>query len=216
MRPFKIPRILMCYNLFMKNKAFSLIELLVVVAIIGILASVAAPIYSRYTLTAQASSIVPIVDYLINLSYKKQQLSGSFANASDMNLASAAGQQYADQAAAVALNKYILASGTSIMATDWAQQAGGGWCPGKYGMIRVNLDPTKLNLPSNYTFFQIECDLWNYNKTLFKFCWYTYGGSGFVGTGSPIPSWLAATDTSSSNVVTARNAMVSYQNMSCP
>lgn len=195
--------------------AFSLIELLVVVAIIAILAAIAVPIYSRYAMSAKAAGAVTLMESLVNASVKLQSTNGYFANAYNLGLNPSLNNQNATQAIATALNPYILASSTSITATDWNQNDS-SYCLGKYGMIRINLDPAKLNLPNTYTYFQIECDLWNSKGVITKFCWYTYGGAGFVGTGNIIPGWLAATDPSSTNIISTRNAMPSYQNMNCP
>lgn len=51
----------------MKNKGFTLIELMVVVAIIGILATISWPSYVQYVLKGQRSSALPQLQALLNL-----------------------------------------------------------------------------------------------------------------------------------------------------
>jgi len=45
-----------------KIKAFSLIELMVVIAIVALLAAVAVPSYSKYTIKAKIATLVPVID----------------------------------------------------------------------------------------------------------------------------------------------------------
>lgn len=54
----------------MKIRAFSLIELIIVIAIVGILAAIAVPVYKSYSFKAQVNSLIPALTNIID-----QQLS---------------------------------------------------------------------------------------------------------------------------------------------
>ena len=66
-----------------KKRAFSLIELMVVIAIVGFLAAVAIPAYSGYQLKSKVSSVVPLMHQwnLLHLDY--YALNGSYSTAYD-------------------------------------------------------------------------------------------------------------------------------------
>jgi len=68
--------------------AFSLIELMVVIAVIGILAAIAIPSYKKYLLTTRMSQPIPYIDRIMQDSFSYYNRNGSFPNAQQLNLGS--------------------------------------------------------------------------------------------------------------------------------
>ena len=101
------------------NKGFSLVELMIVVAIIGILAAIAIPNYIKYQLSAKRSEVNGAVDGIKNAEAKYDAEHDGYLNA--------AVQPRADSA----LNKAQIAWNTT--ATDWISL---GWAPD--GNVRGN------------------------------------------------------------------------------
>ncbi len=67
------------------SKAFSLIELLVVVAIIGILAAVASPVYKSYVIRTNISKQLPIIDRIARDAITYRELNGDFPTTLSIN-----------------------------------------------------------------------------------------------------------------------------------
>ncbi len=101
------------------NKGFSLVELMIVVAIIGILAAIAIPNYIKYQLSAKRSEVNGAVDGIKNAEAKYDAEHDGYLNA--------AVQPRADSA----LSKAQVAWTTT--ATDWISL---GWAPD--GNVRGN------------------------------------------------------------------------------
>jgi len=76
-----------------RKMAFSLVELMVVIAIIGVLSAIATPSYKIYLIKSNIASGVPILTAAIHAATQSYDLTGTFANpltvyGKSMNIAS--------------------------------------------------------------------------------------------------------------------------------
>lgn len=62
----------------LKCKSFSLVELMVVIAIIGILSAIAVPSYKNYVIKSNIAAAIPVGEYAINYLINSYENTGSF------------------------------------------------------------------------------------------------------------------------------------------
>jgi type IV pilus assembly protein PilA len=62
------------------KRAFSLIELMVVIAIIGLLSAIAIPMYSQYTTRAYVETAIPVMQGIISQLEKSYESTGAYPN----------------------------------------------------------------------------------------------------------------------------------------
>jgi len=194
----------------MKTLAFSLIELMVVIAIVALLAAVALPAYQNYSISAKASSIVPVVQNIMNQSIQFSAVNGRFGNAYDLGLAATDSSgngalSNVDYSVAETLNPYF-AIGQSLYNSGWQIEVGdysnfGSGAPcGAWGYITGQLNPTLLgfspSIVDNATDLTFVCDYWNYEGVIYTNCLYAYGTAAVSQTGDLIPGWINQNTTS--------------------
>ena len=78
-------------NMRKVQQGFTLIELMIVVAIIGILAAIAIPMYSQYTARAQVTEAMNLIDGAKTPIMEYYNTNGSWANLAQISTACAAG-----------------------------------------------------------------------------------------------------------------------------
>lgn len=64
-------------------RAFSLIELLIVMAIVGVLAAIAVPVYKQYSVRASIASSAGVIDATIQKTIQLYSSKGTFSDAAD-------------------------------------------------------------------------------------------------------------------------------------
>lgn len=196
----------------MKTSAFSLIELMVVIAIVAVLAAVALPAYTNYLISSKISGLVPIIENLMNVSIQSSQQYGWFGNASSLGYAPSTPCAYPptpanctgatwliDSSVAEQLSPYFGGltetetnnQGTSYMLVgDFSNS---GW--GQYGSVLAALNPQLLGFPLSEVDLglfdlYLECDYWHYEGSIDKLCYYGYGTATVSQTGDLVPGWV--------------------------
>ena len=66
-------------------KGFSLLELVVVIAIVGILAAIAVPTYNTNAMKANIDSVIPVIDKILRDSFVIYQTTGTFPASTTVN-----------------------------------------------------------------------------------------------------------------------------------
>lgn len=143
-------------------KAFSLIELMVVIAIVGILSAVAVPSYKNYILKAKIASVMPILGHYTNKSIENYTIKGVFANAEDVGLPLSGGNPNIGLGSAVSP---LL--DTITMADNGTAQA----CRG--GSILTVMETSNLG-DASITDIQIYNYIFEINNSIIPYCFYFY------------------------------------------
>lgn len=127
----------------MKINAFSLIELMVVIAIVAILSAVAVPAYRGYVVKAKTSQVIDIIEGLSKQSILFSQTHGYFADAYDLGLSSTPGSTRVDNPSEFLPAAYFAAPDTGIALGDNSSPAP---C-GQKGQVMVIVDAHALGIP---------------------------------------------------------------------
>lgn len=135
----------MCFKLGQNSKAFSLIELMVVVALLAILAAMSLPMYRENSLRVEIAKVTPVLDHYIRKSQDYYTRHGSFGTANEIGLDAGAEPQL------VANAEEIYEYANSIVVDTH--------CSGAVGEVGVDYDWSALGLPGTlYVWYRIAED----------------------------------------------------------
>ncbi len=160
------------------KEGFSLIELMVVIAIVAILAAVALPAYKEYTVRAKVAPVFRIMDRIMDESVEFAQKNGRFGNAYDLGYAASSsnGNNRGDAdlvgGLANAIPSPIL---IQIGDNGYYGNINKPTC-GAAGMVLVQMDAASLGLDvgGNGGKLNLHYYFWHKDGTIKNECWFDY------------------------------------------
>lgn len=172
-------------------KAFSLIELMVVIAIVALLAAVAVPQYKSYIIKANTAKVVTTLDALTQRVIQYSAENGIFPSAYDLGLSTTPGQQSVDNPSEFFPAEYFVAANTGVGMMD--SSPNNNPC-GATGQIFVAIDPYYLGIPEatnpGDSFMYFITFLYNINGMITKYhTFYAFLPNGDTVPGDFVPGW---------------------------
>lgn len=182
----------MKYTVPETKKAFSLIELLVVLAVVGILASISIPTYRLYSLRTKLGTVAETLGDLRKMGWTYWNKTGRMPNAYNLGLSPTTNATAASSPSSI--NPYLSSLNFGAQGTPQFSACDGS------GAIWGTFNTTALGMPSTYaTAGGFTCYYFNRSKIMLHNCSFYFNAGSVYTTDNLIPGWLTCQDTSCSN-----------------